>query len=101
MHNVTPLFDHCAQLCSVYLNIDLCRYPLSHLSRLLWLSDEALLADYLRGQGVKVEDDMVMFGVRTEAQDEEVECYYQHLCERVRNESSSGLERLILGESTM
>ena len=44
---------------------------------------------------------MVMFGVRTEAQDDEVECYYQHLCERLRNESSSGLERLILGESTM
>ena len=101
MHNVTPLFDHCAQCGSLYLYIDLSRYPLPHLSRLLWLSDEALLADYLRGQGVKVEDNMVMFGVRTEAQDDEVECYYQHLCERLRNESSSGLERLILGESTM
>ena len=92
---------HSWGVCTCILTSLLCRYPLPHLSRLLWLSDEALLADYLRGQGVKVEDNMVMFGVRTEAQDDEVECYYQHLCERLRNESSSGLERLILGESTM
>ena len=77
----------------------LSRYPLSHLAEILWLSDRPRLAEFLRRKGVKVENDLVMFGVKTEAAEEvEEDQYYHDLCSRLKSHSSSDLERLILGK---
>ena len=54
----------------------------------------------MRRKGVKVENGMVMFGVKTGEEEEEVEedQYYQDLYTRLTSYSSSDLERLILGQ---
>ena len=85
-----------SQLIECLLITSYSRYPVSHLAELLGLSDGAGLAEYLRRKGVKVENDMVMFGVKT-GEEEEVEedQYHQDLYTRL---TSSDLEKLILGQ---
>ena len=88
-----------SQLIECLLITPYSRYPLSHLAEVLGLSDGAGLAEYLRRKGVKVENGMVMFGVKT-GEEEEVEedQYYHDLYTRLTSYSSSDLERLILGQ---
>merc|ERR1712227_1088430 len=99
------MLQHSVRVCRVAYRSPNVKYPLSHLAELLWIQDQGLLADYLRKEGVKVENSLVMFGVKGEEvqgdEGDDNHCYNFYLSGQIRNQFSSGLDRLILGESTM
>ena len=78
------------------------KFPLSELARLLWTDQVSLAAHLRRAGGVKVDTDYVMFGLKTGQEEEgEESCYAQYFSERLAEQRRAGLDRLILGRSTM
>ena len=79
------------------------KFPLSELARLLWTDQVSLAAHLRKAGGVKVDTDHVMFGLKTgqEEEGEEESCYAQYFSERLAEQRRAGLDRLILGRSTM